>query len=266
MMDPKQETLDALVKARAELDEALESLERLPVLDPGKVGFIAHALSNYLCVIDGTVQLMSRALKDHDCPDVIRWLEGLDHATDLMGHTLSQLLGSATLQANPSFKIGAVDWSRMAGRLCNYYRKVAARKEIQIEFLSPENVPAVKADVVALAAILDNLLSNAVKYSPPGRMIRVEIRQDAASVECVVCDQGPGISEEDRKKLFQRGVRLSAQPTGGEPSHGFGLAVAKELTEQMGGAIWCESVPGRGACFHVRLPVLESEAQPVSGT
>jgi len=266
MVNPKQQTLDALTKARADLDEALESLERLPVLDPGKVGFIAHALSNYLCVIDGTVQLMSRALQHHDCPDVIRWLEGLDHATELMGHTLSQLLGSATLQANPSFKIAAIDLSRLAGRLCNYYRKVAVRKEIQIEFLSPENVPAVKADVVALAAVLDNLLSNAVKYSPPGRMIRVEIRPSATSVECVVCDQGPGISEEDRKKLFQRGVRLSAQPTGGEPSHGFGLAVARELTEQMGGAIWCESALGRGACFHVRWPVSEGDAQPAEGT
>ena len=50
-------------------------------------------------------------------------------------------------------------------------------------------------------------------------------------------------------------MRLSAQPTGGEPSTGYGLAVAKELVGQLGGEIWCDSQPGQGACFSVRLPV-----------
>jgi len=265
MIDPKEQTFNALNKAKADLDEALDSLERLPVLDPGKVGFTAHALNNYLSVIHGTLHLLLRSLRDHESADVIRWLEGLDHTTDLMRHTISHLLNNAALQSNAILKFGAVDLPKFAERWCGYYRNIARPKQIQIEFLAPENVPAVKADVVALGAVLDNLLSNAVKYSPPGRTIRVEIRPDAKSVECVVCDQGPGISEEDQKKLFQRGVRLSAQPTGGETSSGFGLAVAKELTEQMDGAIWCESVPGQGACFHVRWPILEGNAQPSSG-
>jgi signal transduction histidine kinase len=65
----------------------------------------------------------------------------------------------------------------------------------------------------------------------------------------------PGLGPEDRARLFQRGVRLSAQPTGGEPSTGYGLAVAKDLVGQLGGEIWCDSQPGQGACFSVRLPV-----------
>lgn len=67
-------------------------------------------------------------------------------------------------------------------------------------------------------------------------------------------DQGPGLSLEDQARLFQRGVRLSPLPTEGEPSFGYGLAVAKDLTERLDGRIWCESTLGQGASFSLRLP------------
>jgi signal transduction histidine kinase len=73
-------------------------------------------------------------------------------------------------------------------------------------------------------------------------------------VVCAVQDQGQGLSREDQSKLFQRGVKLSSVPTGGEPSSGYGLAVAKELTTLMQGEIWCDSELGKGARFLLRLP------------
>jgi signal transduction histidine kinase len=102
---------------------------------------------------------------------------------------------------------------------------------------------------------LDTRLSNAVKYSPPGKRVWVRLRAEADGVVCGVQDEGPGLTATDQAKLFQRGVTLSATPTGGEPSTGFGLAVARELVGQLGGSIWCESRPGQGACFSFRLPL-----------
>src|SRR6187399_2929910 len=125
MIDPKEQTFNALTKAKADLDEALESLERLPILDPGKVGFTAHALNNYLSVIHGTLHLLLRSLRDHESPDVIRWLEGLDHTTDLMGHALGHLLNNAALQSNATLKFGAVALATVARRWCDYYRKIS---------------------------------------------------------------------------------------------------------------------------------------------
>jgi two-component system sensor histidine kinase/response regulator len=105
---------------------------------------------------------------------------------------------------------------------------------------------------------LDNLLSNAIKYSPPGKRIWIQVRQDRDSVVCSVQDEGPGLSQEEQARLFQRGVRLSPVPTAGEPSTGYGLAVAKELSERLHGEIWCVSTPGQGACFLVRLPAYQT--------
>ena len=75
---------------------------------------------------------------------------------------------------------------------------------------------------------------------------------------CSVRDEGPGLSQEDQAKLFQRGIKLSSVPTGGEPSSGYVLAVAKELINKLGG-LWCESTYGTGACFSFRLPVYQEK-------
>lgn len=125
---------------------------------------------------------------------------------------------------------------------------------IQCLAVATVDVPSVWTDRVATAAALDNLFSNAVKYSPPGKRIWVEVVAQQNEVVCSVRDEGPGLSQEDQAKLFQRGITLTPKPTGGEPSAGYGLAVAKQLIEKVGGTIWCESVLGKGACFSFRLP------------
>jgi signal transduction histidine kinase len=122
----------------------------------------------------------------------------------------------------------------------------------------------VRADRVAVAAVLDNLLSNAVKYSPPGTAVHVQVRGEGDGVVCEVRDSGPGLSPEDQARLFRRGVRLTPTPTSGEPSSGYGLAVAKELVEGLGGRIWCESAVGHGSCFAFRLPADRATAQGIA--
>jgi two-component system clock-associated histidine kinase SasA len=98
-----------------------------------------------------------------------------------------------------------------------------------------------------------------VKFSQPNKNIHITLHKEQDSVVCSVCDEGPGLSLEEQARLFQRGVRLSPVPTGGEPSAGYGLAVAKELVEQLGGSIWCVSEPGKGSCFSVRLPAYQEQ-------
>jgi two-component system, sensor histidine kinase and response regulator len=67
-------------------------------------------------------------------------------------------------------------------------------------------------------------------------------------------DEGPGISQDDMKKLFGKFARLSARPTGGEHSTGLGLSIVKKMVEAMNGNVWCESELGKGATFIVELP------------
>ena len=184
------------------------------------------------------------------------WLESVKHATELMTHTVSQLI-SASVTPGTELRFEKVDLPLLVQRICTYYQRIADRKTIRVNVDSAADVPPVWTDRVAVAAVLDNLLSNAVKYSRPGKQVWVRVRGESGGVVCAVRDDGPGLSREDQARLFQRGVRLAPRPTGGEASTGYGLAVAKELSDQLGGELWCESELGHGCSFSVRVPVYQ---------
>jgi signal transduction histidine kinase len=181
-------------------------------------------------------------------------LRNLEQVTGLMEHTVAQLMGIST-SGPPTLMHQQVDLPRLIEWACRYYQRVANQKQIRLTCEAAITPRTVWTDPVVLGAILDNLLSNAVKYSTPGQRVWVQVERLSDRVICRVRDEGPGLSQEDQARLFQAGVRLSAVPTGGEPSTGYGLAVAKELAGQLGGEIWCESQLGQGACFAVSLPV-----------
>ncbi len=108
----------------------------------------------------------------------------------------------------------------------------------------------VEADRAALEQVLDNLVSNALKFSPSGKTVRVVIGQSAdGRGECRVIDQGPGFTDQDKEQIFRRYRRLSARPTGGEPSTGLGLSIVRKLMQDMRGDLRFESTPNQGATF-----------------
>ena len=261
MAEPKELVASAIVRAKADLDEALSELEKMPAFDPGAVAFAAHALNNYLSVTEGALDLILVHLASYPDPQVRVWLEGVQHATNLMSRTVTQLM-SAAVSTEMKLRFERVDLGLLVQRACNYYQRAARKKAIRIVVGAAADVPVVWTDRVAVAAVLDNLLSNAVKYSPTGKDVTVQVRGEPGRAVCAVRDQGPGLSQADQTRLFQRGVQLTPKPTGGESSSGFGLAVAKELIDKLGGAIWCESVLGQGCCFSFRLPAYQEPTPP----
>lgn len=91
--------------------------------------------------------------------------------------------------------------------------------------------------------MLDNLISNAVKFSPAGGTVTVSAERCDTEWKIAVRDEGPGLQEEDRAKLFQPFGKLSARPTGGEKSTGLGLAIVKRVVLAQGGTIKVDSNP-----------------------
>ena len=103
-------------------------------------------------------------------------------------------------------------------------------------------------------------MSNAVKYSPAGSIVRVESSDSGGVWRVAVLDEGPGVSEQDRSRLFQDFVRLSARPTGGESSTGLGLAIARRIVEAHGGAIGVSSNALCGSVFWFEIPLVDNVA------
>lgn len=113
----------------------------------------------------------------------------------------------------------------------------------------------VTADVRRLRQIFEQLISNAIKFSPRGKPIAIILEGNDDRLRFSVCDEGPGLTDHDRERLFGFFQRLSARPTAGEASTGLGLALCKQLVELHGGQIGVESSgQGTGAKFWIELP------------
>ncbi len=108
-------------------------------------------------------------------------------------------------------------------------------------------------DATALERAALNLLDNAAKWSPPDGRVRVELRADAPGwVQLTVADEGPGIAEHDRPRIFDRFYRATEDR--GRPGSGLGLAIVKQVAERHGGTVWADRAPSGGALLTLRLP------------
>jgi signal transduction histidine kinase len=126
----------------------------------------------------------------------------------------------------------------------------AAEKEITLTLI-PTDAQAV-FDPKWTAEAVCNLLDNAVKYTPAGGMVTVEVIPYQMFCRVNVTDNGPGIPEAERAKIFQRFYRSpAAYETEGV---GIGLYLARQIAEGQGGYIKVSSQPGRGSCFSLYLP------------
>jgi len=106
-----------------------------------------------------------------------------------------------------------------------------------------------------LFLVLENLLSNAFKFSPPNTVVSFQIYREAENILFKINDQGPGFTDDDKKLVFSRFQKLSAQPTENESSTGLGLSIVKKYVKYLGGKVWLESEIGQGSTFYVSLPV-----------
>lgn len=134
------------------------------------------------------------------------------------------------------------------------FEKQAIGKQIKLTFNSDLPYLTVDSDKDILAQVMENLISNAVKFSEQGKEVSLTVQSQLGNAKITVQDQGPGISESEMKLLFGKFQKLSNRPTAGESSSGLGLSIVKELVENIGGKIYCESTVGKGTSFILEIP------------
>jgi two-component system phosphate regulon sensor histidine kinase PhoR len=114
-----------------------------------------------------------------------------------------------------------------------------------------------QADPLRLVQLLDNLLSNAIKFSPAGAAVQVRVTQEGPWLVWAVSDQGPGISDTDAQRIFERFYR--APSVRRIPGTGLGLAIVKHLAVLMKGEVDMHTELGKGSTFIFRLPAAETK-------
>jgi signal transduction histidine kinase len=131
----------------------------------------------------------------------------------------------------------------------------AEQKQIDLKTSLPAKLPIILGDRDKLQAALVNLLGNAVKYTPPGGEVMLRCAAEDRHIHVDVEDNGPGIPEDERAKVFEKFFRGSAFRDSDQRGNGLGLAFAREIARLHGGDIELQSVIGEGSTFTLTLPI-----------
>lgn len=174
----------------------------------------------------------------------------------LEASSVESLMGHRSLQP--------VDFAAATQSVIQDIQTLALSKNITLNFYSTPHNTLVLADIHLLKRIIDNILSNAVKYSFKGSVIEIRLKEVLQKrkkwIALEVKDYGQGIKEGEMPFVFTKYSRLSARPTGGEPSTGLGLWIVKQLVTTMRGTVECNSTWGKGTLFTVRLTAVEQSS------
>ncbi|MCS6808362.1 MAG: tetratricopeptide repeat protein [Bacteroidota bacterium] len=231
------------------------------------LGIAAHDLKNPLTSIVMTTSAIRRYYDRMTKEEILENLRNLESTAERMRMIIHNLLEINKIETgNLHIASEPVLPGTVAEKLVEEWKPKAAAKDITLVFDNRAPNKFFIGDASIFYQILENLLSNAIKYSPHGKTVWVRILASEVSgisgisqqgvqeyIRVEVQDEGPGLSAEDKAKLFEKFARLSAQPTGGEHSTGLGLSIVKKLVEAMNGRVWCESKLGKGATFIVEM-------------
>lgn len=143
------------------------------------------------------------------------------------------------------------DLREVVSEVVELFRSASEKHPLEVA-LPPQPV-VVRCDALRVEQVVTNLVSNAVKYSPGGGTVRVVLKDGDHDAEIEVKDDGIGVSEADRRRLFEPFRRVGDR-RGEIPGVGLGLFVSRQIVTAHGGTIEVQSEPGRGSTFRVRLP------------
>jgi signal transduction histidine kinase len=221
---------------------------------------ISHELRTPLTSIIGFADLLGEA----DDPRIKRYGQNISTAAKNLLSMINDLLDLAKIEAGRAVvRFDKVSVTDTCQTLLTLMTPLADQKKLTLRAELADNVPIVVTDGGKLQQILYNLLSNAVKFTPPGGQVMLSTvmassqrsGQNVPEVEIAVADTGPGISEADQQRIFEKFYQADRTLTKETSGTGLGLSIAKELAQLLGGRLTLKSEPGHGATFTFALPV-----------
>tara|TARA_R110001583_G_scaffold24456_1_gene89146 strand:+ start:405 stop:1508 length:1104 start_codon:yes stop_codon:yes gene_type:complete len=250
--------ITALKRAEIDLKESEAQLKKVNVAKDKLFSIIAHDLRSPFTSILGFSKILIENVKYFEIKETEEYLGIINSSAENTLVLLDNLLnwaktqtGKLVLQTENIVLLSTIneiiELENVAANIKNITLNYNQFDEV--EFCTDENM---------VKTILRNLISNAIKFTKLGGAINISTISKHNQVEITVSDNGVGMDDEKRKKLFDTSANITSSGTANEKGSGLGLVLCKEFVEKLGGNIWVESEEGKGSDFKFTLPLNKS--------
>jgi len=239
--------------------EDVTTVRRLETVRRDFVANVSHELRTPVAVIRANAETLIAGAKD-DPQMAGKLIDGLHRNAERLARILADLLDLSRLDAGQyRLELSPVAVRNVTEQSLSAVEPLAQKRNVKVAVDIAETV-SVRADPKALDQILVNLIDNGVKYTRADGNVWVEAREVGDSVRIEVRDDGPGIADKHRERVFERFYRADPSRSREAGGTGLGLSIVKHLVESMGGEVGVEPNTPRGSIFWLRLP--SAKAQP----
>jgi PAS domain S-box-containing protein len=260
-VEPLRDTLGVIVGvtcAAADitpLKQVAVELERLNRLKTEFLGMAAHDMRTPIGRILSHTRFLIDEVATVLTEEQLRFLYDIRSSSQFTLQWIDNCLEVSSIESgNFHLDLRPSDLRKLLEHNVRISAELAQQKHIHVGLQVEGALPRLSFDRGKIEQVLNNLISNAVKFSQPDTTIEVRARAQDFGVLISVRDQGPGIPEAERDKLFQSFGRTSVRSITTERSTGLGLAIARKIVEEHGGRIWMESQVDVGSTFLFTLP------------
>jgi two-component system, OmpR family, sensor kinase len=209
------------------------------------VGDASHELRTPLSAIRGYLQLYDKGMLTDPGQRRRAW-DRMNGEVDRMGRLVDELLTLARLDQQPELRLRNVDVSRLARDAAEDLRAQQPQRPVTVD---ADGALLVRADESGLRQVLGNLLGNVRTHTPADVPVRLAVERADGVVRLCVEDKGPGLSEEDAARVFDRFFRV-----GRGAGSGLGMAIVQGVVDAHGGEVAVRTTPGEGLAVTVTLP------------
>jgi two-component system, OmpR family, sensor kinase len=210
----------------------------------------SHELRTPLTTIRGFAELYRQGA----ARDVSMLLSRIESESSRMGLLVDDLLLLARLDVQRPLDRNRVDLLALASDAVHDGRAIDPDRTITMEVFDGPGIPEVLGDEPRLRQVLSNLVANAIQHTPESAEIRIRVGTDGDDAVLEVADDGPGMSQEDAQRIFERFYRADSSRARASGGTGLGLSIVNSLVKAHGGSVTVTTAPGAGCCFRVTLP------------
>lgn len=244
---------DGQVVGRVAVLHDITKLKELDRLKSEFVSTVSHDLRGPLTFMRGYISMLPTFGEVNERQQA--YIDKIAGGIEQMTRLVEDLLDLGRIEAGVELMRNVIEIQPLLAGVVEELDDQAAESGVDLQILTPPDLPVVMGDASFIRRAVANLISNAIKYAPHSGVVLVRAQHDGDEMIISVHDRGPGIAPADQIRLWEKFYRVAKRDQESGKSSGLGLAIVKSIVERHGGRVWLHSQEGKGSSFYFSVPI-----------